>query len=284
MHSSLSALSGEQIRAGRALVRIDQSDLARRSGLSLETIKRLERIRGPVDANSRTLRALVGVFSGLGVVFESCDNGGIGVCLEPDPAARTSKRTGRSSRTDRNTTEAGCHRLIYHSVANPEDPCPFHELLEQVQVAGTQRKATMDVTGVLFAHDGRFLSVIEGPKERVREVYGAISCDRRHTSLSIISDRPAPVRRFPDWSVCCGSFQSDAAMVGDEPALKGGFHPQDLSPASALGLLSVMRDLREAAPRKDLTSRCPCPLAGACLDRVCAAAAAGPGHKELVDS
>ncbi|MDO9588539.1 MAG: BLUF domain-containing protein [Brevundimonas sp.] len=285
MHSNLSALSGEQVRAGRALARIDQSDLAKRCGLSLETIKRLERIRGPVDANSRTLRALVEVFSGLGVAFDSCEDGGMGVCLVSGAPSRTPVGIGRSSgavrKTDRRTPEAGCHRLIYHSTANPADPRPLHELLEQVQVAGAQRKVTMDVTGILFAHDGRFLSVLEGPKDSVRQVYGAISCDRRHTSLSIISDQPAPGRRFPDWSVCCGLFQSDSAMVGDEPALRDGF--EGLSPASALGLLSVMRDLKEMSPRKNLKSRCPCPLAGACLDRACASFAAGSGQTESAD-
>lgn len=275
MHSSLSTLTGEQIRAGRALARIDQSDLARRCGLSLETIKRLERIRGPVDANSRTLRALVEVFSGMGVAFDSCEDGGMGVCLAPGPETRpaAARPFGAARKTDRRTAEAGCHRLIYYSTANPENPRPLHELLEQVQVSGAQRKATMDVTGILFAHGGRFLSVLEGPKDNVRQVYGAISCDRRHASLSIISDQPAPARHFPDWSVCCGLFPSDAHMVGDEPALREGFHPESLSPASALGLLSVMRDLKESPPRKELQSRCPCPLAGVCLDRACASGA-----------
>lgn len=279
MHSSLSALSGEQIRAARALARIDQSDLAKRCGLSLETIKRLERIRGPVDANSRTLRALFEVFSAMGVAFDSCEDGGVGVCLSPGdmsrPAAGT-RTSGTTRRTDRRSADPGFHRLIYYSTVNPENPRPLHELLEQIQVSGAQRKATMDVTGILFARGGRFLSVLEGPKDNVRQVYGAISCDRRHASLSVISDQPAPVRHFPDWIVSCGQFQSDAGMVGDEPALREGFHPEGLSPASALGLLSVMRDLQEASPRKDLRSRCPCPLAAACLDGACAGGAGDP--------
>lgn len=281
MHPSMSGLSGEQIRAGRALARIDQAELARRCGLSLETIKRLERIRGPVDANSRTLRALVETFSSMGVAFDSCDEGGVGVCFVPaeasGPTLSGRRRPNASSAPDRRRSEEGCHRLIYYSTANPHDVRPLHELLDEVEIAGTRRKGAMDVTGVLFARDGRFLSVLEGPKDNVRQVYGAISCDRRHVSLSIISDQPAPSRRFPDWSVCCGRFASDDAVVGDEPALREEFHPESLSPASALGLLSVMRDLRESPPRRELRSRCPCPLAGACLERACASRAQGPG-------
>ena len=96
MYSSVSSLSGEQIRAARALSRIDQSDLAKRSGLSLETIKRLERIRGPVDANSRTLRALFEVFSAMGVAFDNCENGGVGVCRAPQETVRSTVGTARS--------------------------------------------------------------------------------------------------------------------------------------------------------------------------------------------
>lgn len=293
MYSSLSMLTGEQIRAGRALARIDQSDLARRCGLSLETIKRLERIRGPVDANSRTLRALVEVFSTMGVAFDNCEDGGMGVCFVPGPVSRAApgalRPPGSLQKTDRRAAEVGCHRLIYYSTANPENPRPLHELLEQVEVSGAERKATLHVTGILFALNGQFLSVIEGTKDNVRQAYGAISCDRRYASLSIISDQPAPARYFPDWGVCCGLFESDTEMVGGEPALRKGFHPESLSPASALGLLSVMRDLKESSPRKDLHSRCPCPLAGVCLDHTCASGAsaacqADPGDPALRQS
>ncbi len=275
-----SVLTGEQIRAARALARIDQSELARRCSLSLETIKRLERIRGPVGANSRTLQALFEAFSAMGIAFDSCEDGGVGVCLAGDPA-RTAEGGARSSRTARRSPDTSCHRLIYYSTANP-DAGHLHELLDQVQASGARRKATLDVTGILFAYDGRFLSVLEGPRDKVRQVYGEISCDRRHAALSIISDQSAPARRFSDWSVCCGLFQSDAEMVGDEPALREGFHPEGLSPASALGLLTVLRDLAETAPRKDLHSRRPCPLADICLDRPCAMGAAGHDQMEPV--
>ncbi|MFT4912168.1 MAG: transcriptional regulator with XRE-family HTH domain [Brevundimonas sp.] len=278
MQSSMSALSGEQIRAARALIRIDQADLARRCGLSLETIKRLERIRGPVDANSRTLRALFEVFAAMGVAFDNCEDGGVGVCRSAGKPFRTALDTARPTATprqmDQPPAETACHRLIYYSTANRENAPPLHELLEQIQTSGARRKATLDVTGILYAQAGRFLSVLEGTRDSVRQVFGAISCDRRHSSLSIISDQSAPVRYFPDWSVCCGRFPSDAQMVGDEPSLRKGFHPEALSPASALGLLNVMRDLQEASPRNDLRSRSPCPLAGTCLDRACAERAA----------
>ncbi|MDU6138645.1 helix-turn-helix transcriptional regulator, partial [Bradyrhizobium sp.] len=41
-------LTSEQIRAARAMLRIEQRDLAEKSGVSLETIKRIERTPGPI--------------------------------------------------------------------------------------------------------------------------------------------------------------------------------------------------------------------------------------------
>jgi len=69
-YSNNGNLTGELIRAGRALLRMDQAELANLSGLSLETVKRLERFRGPIDATTRTERALALAFRSRGVVFD----------------------------------------------------------------------------------------------------------------------------------------------------------------------------------------------------------------------
>lgn len=76
---------GEQIRAGRELVRWKQSDLADASGLSLPTIKRLEAMRGEVNANHATVRAIEAALANAGVEFieagDSSMTGGPGVRL-----------------------------------------------------------------------------------------------------------------------------------------------------------------------------------------------------------
>lgn len=64
-----SLLTGEQIRAGRALLRLEQLDLAKAAQVSLETIKRLEGMRGPVEANTRTVIAISEAFQRYGLVF-----------------------------------------------------------------------------------------------------------------------------------------------------------------------------------------------------------------------
>lgn len=75
-------LTGEQIRAARALLRIEQAELAERSGISLPTIKRLEKAQGPVGGLARTAMAIQQVLEKAGVVFLAEDQeAGVGVRL-----------------------------------------------------------------------------------------------------------------------------------------------------------------------------------------------------------
>jgi predicted transcriptional regulator len=81
--------TGEQIRAARALLRMEQAALAAAAGVSLESVKRLEKMRGPVRANIATVEKLVIAFRQAGAVFvEADDNGGPGVRLRRNSPAR----------------------------------------------------------------------------------------------------------------------------------------------------------------------------------------------------
>lgn len=74
-------LTGGQIRAARALARMDQVALAAAAGLSEPTIKRLEKMEGPITANTRTEAAIRKAFGDAGVVFIEPDVQGPGVRL-----------------------------------------------------------------------------------------------------------------------------------------------------------------------------------------------------------
>ena len=89
-------LTGEQLRAARAMLKLEQGELADLAEVSVETIKRLERLDGPLSANSMTLHGLQGALEREGAVFLP-ENGGLpGVRLRRDPPAniRTRKRRG----------------------------------------------------------------------------------------------------------------------------------------------------------------------------------------------
>jgi transcriptional regulator with XRE-family HTH domain len=75
-------LTAEQIRAGRALLRWQQATLAERADVSLETIKRLERLDGPLEqVRVGTVEAIRRAFIGAGVEFIDENGGGPGVRL-----------------------------------------------------------------------------------------------------------------------------------------------------------------------------------------------------------
>jgi predicted transcriptional regulator len=75
-------LTSEQIRGARAMLRIEQRDLAEQSGASLETIKRIERIPGAVSAYTSTVDAIRRALEAAGVEFIQENGGGAGVRLK----------------------------------------------------------------------------------------------------------------------------------------------------------------------------------------------------------
>ena len=77
-------LTGEQIRGSRAMLRWDQTKLAEESGVSLPTIKRLEKMAGEVSGNVKTVRAVQGALESAGIEFIDPTGGGTGVRLKSD--------------------------------------------------------------------------------------------------------------------------------------------------------------------------------------------------------
>jgi predicted transcriptional regulator len=71
------AITSELIRAARALLRWEQRDLARASGVSLPTIKRLEVIPGNLAAHSSTVTALRRAFESVGIEFINSNAPGV---------------------------------------------------------------------------------------------------------------------------------------------------------------------------------------------------------------
>jgi transcriptional regulator with XRE-family HTH domain len=60
-------VTGPQMRAARALLEIDQRDLAQRAGLSLPTIQRMESSDGVIRGNVDSLMKLVHALAAAGI-------------------------------------------------------------------------------------------------------------------------------------------------------------------------------------------------------------------------
>jgi len=57
------------------------------------------------------------------------------------------------------------------------------------------------LTGMLLYKEGRFMQVLEGSSEEVRERYAVISADPRHTGVRTLLDESIDQRRFGQWSM-----------------------------------------------------------------------------------
>jgi hypothetical protein len=82
-------ITAAQMRAARALLGIDQRDLAERSGLSLPTIQRMEASDGLIRGNVDSLMKLVAALTASGIELigdgAASQGGGRGVRLAGGP-------------------------------------------------------------------------------------------------------------------------------------------------------------------------------------------------------
>ena len=78
-------ITAAQLRAARALAGIDQKQLAKRSGLSVPTIQRMEASEGVIRGNVDSLMKLIDALQGAGIVLigegTASADGGRGVRL-----------------------------------------------------------------------------------------------------------------------------------------------------------------------------------------------------------
>ncbi|MBL8770924.1 MAG: helix-turn-helix domain-containing protein [Phenylobacterium sp.] len=223
--------SGEQLRAARALARLEQADLARLTRLSVETIKRLENIRGQVNANVRTLNAISEAFEALGIRFES-ESGAEGVWrrVADEPSARDG--AAGPSPTNR-------QRLIYRG---------------SVTAAGIARlmspRPPEGLSGFALALDGQLLHVLEGPREAVQRYYGGVASLPPDGPFTVVSSEPILANLFDGWDVCLSRDDPAMAALLEDSTLGGGFQPARLTPVEALGLLVRASARRTGAPSR----------------------------------
>jgi transcriptional regulator with XRE-family HTH domain len=85
-------ITAAQLRAARALLGIDQRELAQRCGLSLPTIQRMEASDGVIRGNVDSLMKLVDALAGAGIELigegATSSGGGRGVRLRSANATR----------------------------------------------------------------------------------------------------------------------------------------------------------------------------------------------------
>lgn len=232
MSATDQTLTGEQIRAARALARLNQARLAALTRLSVETIKRLERIQGPVDANYRTLAAIRSAFGDLGVTFDhAVAAGGLpwreSVSLERRTGADAAPALSSGWDADLPPGEGDC-RVIF-----------------QVRLEGDSAAlgSPGDLTGAGFRLGGWGLQVVEGARADVARLFAALDDSPNCRDINVLECRASPLRLFKS----CLLF---VALTPEEQAeLELAPDPRDdgqemLSPPRALGVLLSLHEMR----------------------------------------
>jgi transcriptional regulator with XRE-family HTH domain len=77
-----SRLTGRQIAAGRTLIGMSQSDLARMSRVSVQTLRRMEGSEGPSSGYVNNVASVRAALEAAGVIFVEENGGGHGVRLQ----------------------------------------------------------------------------------------------------------------------------------------------------------------------------------------------------------
>jgi DNA-binding XRE family transcriptional regulator len=86
-------ITAEQLRGARAILRLEQAALAQKAGISVETIKRLEGQKGPLQAYFDTLLSIKKALEREGVEFvDGSKDSGPGVRVVADQTAATIDR------------------------------------------------------------------------------------------------------------------------------------------------------------------------------------------------
>jgi hypothetical protein len=57
------------------------------------------------------------------------------------------------------------------------------------------------ITGALIYHRGRFIQIVEGPDDIVRERFAAIAADPRHRTVQTMREKQIGARQFPEWTM-----------------------------------------------------------------------------------
>lgn len=92
-------VTGAQLRAARGLLNLSISELAERTGLALNTIRRAEGTNGSPPITAANVKLLIGAFEAAGVVFIPAGELGPGVRLraaEPTPIQPRRREARRS--------------------------------------------------------------------------------------------------------------------------------------------------------------------------------------------
>lgn len=124
-----------------------------------------------------------------------------------------------TSQNDSNSKESNdqLYRLVYTSARTPscDDDC-----IKDILKAAARNNPALGLTGILIYTPKRFLQILEGPYNKVTEIYKKIEKDPRHGGSQMRYCQPATERHFGNWHMANKAIGKNgvnyATAVSDE--------------------------------------------------------------------
>lgn len=114
-------------------------------------------------------------------------------------------------------------------------------LLKQAQARNRQA----GVTGMLLFNGTYFFQWLEGPKERLAEIWGSICKDRRHDEITVLNQESARHRLFSDWDMRLVSPDETFEPVCRQSTSRRPLPPGLIALSARLALEGDLKRLRE---------------------------------------
>ncbi len=134
------------------------------------------------------------------------------------------------------------YSLIYLSRATAEPTEP--ELRELLRISRLNNERD-NLTGMLLFKEGRYMQLLEGPKEAVCATFARIASDPRHDDTTILFEGAIKERDFEDWSMGFQTLEGESARAipGFSPFLDAEFSVFEFAsdPSRAHQLFRIFR-------------------------------------------
>jgi hypothetical protein len=92
------------------------------------------------------------------------------------------------------------HIIVYTSEVTSFE-CDINKLLMDIVEKAQRNNPGLDVTGLLFYHNRRFLQLIEGTQVALEKLMSVIQADPRHENIVRIIDEDIYEKSFGQWNM-----------------------------------------------------------------------------------
>jgi hypothetical protein len=115
------------------------------------------------------------------------------------------------------------YRLVYGSrrIQNSHTP-ELSELINDILENARENNRQTGISGVLLFDTRSFAQVIEGPPKAVKNLFGQIICDPRHTAVTVQEHGLIPGRAFTKWVMAFVTPLSQVDLEIPSDMLAGG--------------------------------------------------------------